>query len=50
MVGYFFSAVVDGRKCVGLLRFLKGVVGKLRFSMWFFGGENVVGCVVDVEF
>jgi hypothetical protein len=46
----FFSAVVDGRKCVGLLRFLKGVVGKSRVSMWFFGGENVVRCMVDVEF
>ena len=35
---------------MGLLSFLKGVAGKLRGWMWFFGGENVVGCVVDVEF
>jgi hypothetical protein len=42
--------VVDGRECVGLLGFLKGVAGKLTVWMWFFGGGNVVGCVVDVEF
>jgi hypothetical protein len=42
--------VVDGRNCAGLLWFLKGVAGKLRGWTWFFGGENVVGCVVDVEF
>lgn len=33
-----------------LLGFLKGVAGKLCGWTWFFGGESVVGCVVDVEF
>jgi hypothetical protein len=34
----------------GFAGFLKGVAGKLRVWMRFFDGENVVRCVVDVEF
>jgi hypothetical protein len=42
--------VVAGCEGVDLLVFLKGVAGKLRVWVWFFGGENVVRCIVDVEF
>jgi hypothetical protein len=50
VVGGFFSGVVAGCEGVDLLVFLKGVAGKLRGWAWFFGGENVVRCMVDVEF
>jgi hypothetical protein len=46
----FFSAVVGGCEGVGLLVFLKAFPGKRRVWTWFFGGENVVRCVVDVVF
>lgn len=29
---------------------LKGVAEKLRVWMWCFDGQNVVRCMVDVEF
>jgi hypothetical protein len=45
-----FLAVVGGWEFAGLLGFLKGVSGKLRVWAWFFDGENVVGCVVNVVF
>ena len=28
--------------------FLRGVLEKVAFSTWFFAGENVVECVVNV--
>jgi hypothetical protein len=34
----------------GEVWFLLGVLRKTAFSSWFFGGENVVDCVVDVVF
>ena len=46
----FFSGVVAGAKFEVLLVFLRGVLGKLRVWMWFFDGENVVRCVVNVAF
>lgn len=49
-VSRFFSAVVVECEGVDLLGFLKGVAGKLPVWTWFFGGENVVGSVVDVAF
>jgi hypothetical protein len=30
--------------------FLQGFLRKMDVLTWFFGGENVVVCVVDVEF
>jgi hypothetical protein len=41
--------VVVGCESGDLLVFLMGVAEKLRGWTWFFGGENVVRCVVDVE-
>jgi hypothetical protein len=35
--------VVAGEVFGYLLVFLKGVVGKMRFCVWCFGGEFVVG-------
>jgi hypothetical protein len=32
-----------------LRAFLRGVLGKAWRRMWFFRGENVVDCVVNVE-
>jgi hypothetical protein len=32
-----------------LLRFFEGVGGKWVTLWWFFGGENVVRCVANVE-
>jgi hypothetical protein len=46
----FFSAVVVYSEKADLLVFLRGVAGKMRVWMWFFDGENVVRCMVDVEF
>jgi len=46
----FFSGVVAGAKFEVLLVFLRGVLGKLCVWMWFFDGENVVRCVVNVAF
>jgi hypothetical protein len=34
----------------GILVFLLGILRKRRVWMWFFGGENVVECVVNVVF
>jgi hypothetical protein len=31
-----------------LRAFLRGVVGKTVYRMWFFDGENVVECVFNV--
>jgi hypothetical protein len=33
-----------------ILVFLLGILRKRRVWMWFFGGENVVECVVNVVF
>jgi hypothetical protein len=46
VAGYFCGKKLDGGK--GL--FLLGVFGKYVCRTWCFGGENVVGCVVNVVF
>jgi hypothetical protein len=34
----------------GVVVFLRGILRKQGVSWWFFGGENVVECVVNVVF
>jgi hypothetical protein len=46
--GEFFLVVVLGWTLVCLLAFFRGVLGKVAFSAWFFDGENVVVCMVNV--
>jgi hypothetical protein len=41
--------VVVGAVSTCLLVFLRGVLGKVVCSGWFFCGEVVVNCVVEVD-
>jgi hypothetical protein len=41
--------VVAGAICALLLVFLRVVLGNWVCNGWFFGGEHVVNCVVNVD-
>ena len=45
-----FSCGREKKVIRGGVWFLQGFLRKIGVLTWFFGGENVVFCVVDVEF
>jgi hypothetical protein len=46
--GEIFLVVVRILALMCLLAFLRGLLENVAFSAWFFDGENVVVCVVNV--